>query len=136
MNIMMLLEMAASGLGDRVAIGSLADGLTYQQLFDRSGSAAAHFKADDAEHVVLCDESSAAVPIALFGSAWAGLPYVPLNYRLPDDDLRALAERTDPAVAIADHSGVERLTPVAGISTVERHSFLDACASGATLADS
>ncbi|MDG1412048.1 MAG: class I adenylate-forming enzyme family protein [Acidimicrobiales bacterium] len=135
MNIMMLLEMAASGLSDRVAIGSLADGLTYQQLFDRSGSAAAHFKAEDAEHVVLCDESSAAVPIALFGSAWAGLPYVPLNYRLPDDDLRALAERTDPAVAIADHSGVERLAPVTGIDTVERHSFLDASASGATLAD-
>lgn len=135
MNIMMLLEMAASGLGDRVAIGSLADGLTYQQLFDRSGAAAAIFKDGDAEHVVLCDESSAAVPIALFGSAWAGLAYVPLNYRLPDHDLRALAARTNPAVAIADHTGVGRLAPTAGIDTIERHSFLDASASGASLAD-
>ena len=135
MNIMMLLEMAASGLSDRVAIGSLADGLTYQQLFDRSGAAAASFKASDAKHVVVCDESSAAVPIALFGSAWAGLPYVPLNYRLPDQDLRALAARTSPAVAIADHSGVGRLAPTADIDTVERHSFLDASASGAPLAD-
>ena len=32
MNLMMLLEMAAEGLGDRVAVGSLDDGLTYRQL--------------------------------------------------------------------------------------------------------
>jgi acyl-CoA synthetase (AMP-forming)/AMP-acid ligase II len=135
MNIMMLLEMAASGLGDRVAIGSLEAGLTYQQLFDRSGAAAASFKSGDAQHVVLCDESSTAVPIALFGSAWAGLPYVPLNYRLPDDDLRALAERTNPAIAIADHAGVERLAPTVGVDTVERGSFLDASGSGGAFAD-
>ncbi len=135
MNIMMLLEMAASGLGDRVAIGSHTDGLTYQQLFDRAGAAAADFKAGTAEHVVLCDESSAAVPIALFGSAWAGMPYVPLNYRLPDDDLRALAARTDPAVAIADAPGVDRLAPTRGVDTVERSAFIESTTAGSSLGD-
>lgn len=133
MNIMMLLEMAASGLGDRVAVGSLNDGLTYQQLFDQCGSAAAQFKQGDAEHVVLCDESSIAVPIALFGSAWAGMPYVPLNYRLPNDDLSALAARTDPAVAIADETGVDRLAPTAGVDTIERSNFLRASKEGPVL---
>ncbi len=58
MNLMMLLEMAADGLGDRVAVGSLDDGLTYRQLFEQAGEAAARFRADPGEKVVLCDESS------------------------------------------------------------------------------
>ena len=38
MNLMMLLEMAAGGFGDRVAVGSRNGGLTFQQLFDRAGA--------------------------------------------------------------------------------------------------
>lgn len=124
MNLMMLLEMAAQGLPDRIAVGSLDDGLTYSDLFARAGAAAGRFRAAEAERVVLCDESSPAVPIALFGSAWAGLPYVPLNYRLPDDELCALAERTSPAVVVADGTGAQRLERVAGITTIDRESFL------------
>jgi hypothetical protein len=41
MNLMMLLEMAASGFGERVALGSRdGTGLTYEQLFDRAGRSA------------------------------------------------------------------------------------------------
>ena len=45
MNLMMLLEMAAEGLGDRVAVGSLDDGLTYRQLYDRAHGAANRYRA-------------------------------------------------------------------------------------------
>ncbi|GJM39428.1 MAG: AMP-dependent ligase [Acidimicrobiales bacterium] len=131
MNVMMLLEMAASGLGDRVAVGSLDDGITYRQLFDQAAEAAARFRTDPGANVVLCDESSPAVPVALFGAAWAGMPYVPLNYRLPDDDLRALAERSAPGVAIGDDAGAERLAGVAGLSAVTRDGFLADRAGGA-----
>jgi acyl-CoA synthetase (AMP-forming)/AMP-acid ligase II len=124
MNLMMLLEMAADGLGDRVAVGSLDDGLTYRQLFEQAGEAAARFRADPGEKVVLCDESSPAVPVALFGAAWAGMPYVPLNYRLPDDDLRSLAERSAPAVAIGDEAGASRLGGVSGLTTITRDRFI------------
>jgi len=124
MNIMMLLEMAAEGMGDRVAVGSRDDGLTYADLFARAGAAASRFAADGGERVVLCDESSPAVPIALFGAAWAGQPYVPLNYRLPDDDLCALAERSTPASAIVDAGTAPRLTPVADLVVAERSVFL------------
>lgn len=128
MNLMMLLEMAADGLGDRVAVGSLADGLTYRQLFDEAGRAAGRFRADAGDRVVLCDESSPAVPVALFGAAWAGMPYVPLNYRLPDDDLRSLAERSAPAIAIGDAAGAARIGSVHGLAAVERDEFIANCA--------
>jgi len=124
MNLMMLLEMAANGLEDRVAVGSLDSGLTYRQLFEQAGEAAARFRADPGAKVVLCDESSPAVPVALFGAAWAGMPYVPLNYRLPDDDLRALAERSAPGVAIGDDSGAARLGGVEGLTAVTRDQFI------------
>lgn len=132
MNVMMLLEMAASGLGDRVAVGSLDGGLTYQQLFDHAGEAAARFRADPGAKVVLCDESSPAVPVALFGAAWAGMPYVPLNYRLPDDDLRALAERSAPGVAIGDEAAATRLAGVDGLNALTRDDFLTDRAGGAS----
>ncbi len=124
MNLMMLLEMAAEGMPDRVAIGSHDDGLTHAELFARAGAAAARFRAAPAERVVLCDESSPAVPISIFGAAWAGLPYVPLNYRLPDDELRSLAERSSPAIAVADAAGSARLEPVDGVETIGRDDFV------------
>ena len=124
MNVMMLLEMTADGLGERIAVGSRDDGLTYRQLFDQAGEAAARFRAVPGERVVLCDESSPAVPVALFGAAWAGMPYVPLNYRLPDDDLRTLAERSAPGIAIGDEAGTARLRGVEGLTAVTRDHFI------------
>jgi long-chain acyl-CoA synthetase len=131
MNVMMLLEMAADGLGDRVAVGPLHDGLTYRQLFAQAGEAAARFRAAAGDKVVLCDESSPAVPIALFGAAWAGMAYVPLNYRLPDDDLRALAARSAPAIGIGDDAGAARLEGVDGLSAITRDRFIADRAGGA-----
>ncbi len=135
MNLMMLLEMAANGLEDRVAVGSSDGGITYRQLFEHAGEAAARFRADPGAKVVLCDESSPAVPVALFGAAWAGMPYVPLNYRLPDDDLCALADRSAPGVAIADDAGAGRLRGVDGLTAVTRDEFLTDRAGGAAPAE-
>ena len=131
MNLMMLLEMAAEGLGDRVAVGSLENGITYRQLYERAAMAAAQFRATDGDTVVLCDESSPAVPISLFGAAWAGMPYAPLNYRLPDDDLCSLAQRSAPGVAITDEAGSVRLAGVERLQTLTRQQFLEDPANGA-----
>ncbi len=124
MNLMMLLEMAAEGLGDRIAVGSREGGITYGELFARAGAAATRFREDPGDAVVLCDESSPAVPISLFGAAWAGKPYIPLNYRLPDTDLCALAARSAPGIAVADAAGATRLDRVDGLTTVVRDAFL------------
>ena len=124
MNLMMLLEMAADGLGERIAVGSIEDGLTYRQLFDRARGAADRYRAANVAAAIVCDESSPAVPIALFGSAWAGVPYVPLNYRLPADDLVALAERAGSAVAVSDRANTNRLASLDGVTIVDAPSFI------------
>ncbi|MEE9282340.1 MAG: class I adenylate-forming enzyme family protein [Myxococcota bacterium] len=124
MNLMMLLEMAASGFGDRVAIQSGSTALTYEQLFGAAGRAAAEFRESGAERMALLDVSSPAVPISLFASAWAGLPFVPLNYRLTSAELDSLVGEISPSYLVTDAERVERLARVPGTQPVEREAFL------------
>ena len=88
MHVGMILEMAADSLGDRVAVGPLDGGLTFAELGHRARRAGTWLAGQPGDHVVLVDENSPAVPIALFGAAIAGKPFVPVNYRLADDRLR------------------------------------------------
>ena len=132
---MMLLEMAATAMAGRVAVGTLDEAVTCDGLMSRAAGLAGRLRASRAEHLVLCDEPGAVLPVALFGAAWGGVPYVPINYRLADDDLRRLAERVAPAVAVVDRSGAERLAPVDGLEIVERDALLDDPAGGADPAD-
>lgn len=133
MNLMMLLEMAAGGFGDRTAIGSRdGSGLTYQQLFDHAGAAAASFDAAGVDKVALVDISSPALPVALFGAAWSGKPFVPLNYRLTADELVGLSQQVAPSVTIVNEDTDGTIGAVDGVQKVHRSSFLDAAASGDT----
>src|SRR3546814_4466513 len=79
-------------------------------------------------HVGLLDESSEAAAIALFGAAIAGVPYVPLNYRLADADLGALLKRIAPAYLIGDVERVQRLDAEGGHQTRARADFVRAAA--------
>ncbi len=125
MNVMMLLEMAAGGFGDRTAIGSRdGSGITYAELFRRSGAAAAHFTDSNAERVALIDISSQALPVALFGAAWAGKPFVPLNYRLTADELRSLGGQVAPAVAIVNADTIVAMGEIDGVAHLLRDDFL------------
>jgi len=124
MNILMLLDMAVSGFGERTAVGSIGSGLTYAQLLDQAARAGHTFCEADSERVSYLDISSPALPLALFGAAYAGQPFVPLNYRLSDSDLQALAERTAPASLIAGDGNAERVSGVAGMTVFDRDAFL------------
>ena len=98
MNLMMLLEMAAQGFGDRVAVQNGDDTPhLLRALPGRRRRRRRSAKASGAEHVAVLDVSSLAVPVSLFASAWAGLPFVPLNYRLTGDELDALVARIAPS---------------------------------------
>lgn len=111
MNIALLLEMAAEAAPDRV--GLVCDGKrwTYGDLLEAARGAFELIQESEAEYVALLDESSEAAVIAVFGAALAGVPYCPLNYRLPDTDLAALLGRIAPAIVIGDE---ERITRIAG----------------------
>ena len=117
---MMLLEMAAGGFADRVAVGTRNNGLTFAELFERSGAIADRLRSVDAGHLVLADVSSEALPALLFGASWAGVPFVPLNYRLADAELRTLAGRVSPALAVAEPGAAGRLDGIDGVETVDR----------------
>ena len=80
MNVMMLLDMAAGDMPERTAVGPRSNGMTYARLFELAARTADRLRASAAKSMVVCDESNPAMPVALFGAAWAGLPYVPLNY--------------------------------------------------------
>jgi len=130
MNILTLLEMAANGFGDRTAVGSIGSGVTYTELLERASKAGHAFTEAGTERVSFLDISSPALPIALFGSAYAGQPFVPLNYRLADADLVKLAERTAPASLVVGADQADRVTAVDGLTASERESFLERAANG------
>ena len=126
MNVLMLLEMAIEAFGDRVAIGRRdGSGLTYRQLSERAGAAATVFAASGKQRVVLIDDSSVALPVALFGAAWVGKPFVPLNYRLTAEAVRGLVDRLTPAVVIVNDETEAVVQGVDGVQTLGRVKFLE-----------
>lgn len=113
MTLLMLLEMIASAFGDRLAVGTTAHGLTYQQLLDRAGAGAEVLRKAGAAHLAYLGTSDVAFPVALFASAWAGVPFLPLNYRLADDALRDLLANHPDTLVVADADAVERFSGMA-----------------------
>jgi long-chain acyl-CoA synthetase len=130
MNLMMLLEMAAQGFGDRVAFVNGNESLTYQQLFDAAGQAGQHLKNSDSEYVAMLDVNSLALPIGLFASAWAGKPFVPINYRLAGTEVDALLERIQPSLLITDQARIASLPTAVATEPVERQAFVEMAREG------
>ncbi|MFT5443449.1 MAG: long-chain acyl-CoA synthetase [Myxococcota bacterium] len=124
MNLMMLLEMASSSFGDRVALTNGDDQLTYEELFKASGAAGARAKASGADYFAMLDESSLAFPTALFGAAWAGIPFVPLNYRLTGNELDALLTRVESSILLCEPERTESLLGRDKCDAIGRHDFL------------
>jgi acyl-CoA synthetase (AMP-forming)/AMP-acid ligase II len=110
MNIAMVLDLVADALGDRVALTEGGTQLTYRELRRLSQAAAAGLTSDGSGTLAYADVSSAAVPAALFGAAWAGASYAPLNFRLPADFLRAQVARLYRPTVVASGALVPQLT--------------------------
>lgn len=124
MNIALLLQMAAEAEPDRVGLVCDCRRWTYGALLNAARGAWAQLAKSGCAHVALLDESSEAAAIALFGAALAGVPYVPLNYRLADADLAALLKRIAPACVVGDVERVRRLAPDQGHMTLSRADFV------------
>jgi len=111
----MLLELAAEGMPDRIAVGTRADGITYAQLLDRARRGAAVVRASGIERVGLVDMNSSAVPLLLYASALAGVPFTAVNYRLADDRLQSVVERVAPALVVTGEAARARIQGVGGV---------------------
>ena len=118
MNITMLLDMAAAGMGERVGVGPSASGSTYAAMLDHAQRMATVVLDRDAERVVYIGLNTDIVPTLLFASAAAGVPFAPVNFRLADDRLRAVLAMTAPSIAVVDDDVRSRVEGIDGVSVV------------------
>ena len=128
----MLLEMARSGAPDRVGLSCGGEHLTYHALHRAALAAGRVLREAGRERAALLDVSSPALPILLFGSAAAGIPFVPLNYRLTGAELDRLLAEVAPATLVTDAERAARLTGGSqpGLRPLAREAFLQAARSG------
>jgi len=124
MNIATLLDMSAEAFGERIAVVSGGTRLSYAELKAAALAAAQRIRASGAAYVALLDVNSAAAPVAIFGAAYAGVPYVPLNYRLTRPEINELIARVAPALLItsADYRGL--IDARDDLQLVDRQAFL------------
>ena len=132
MNIAMLLEMAAEGDPERVVLGSHDGGITAAELLERSRRAAIYFEKSGAELVGYFGLNSDVLPVALFGAALAGLPFSPINYRAPDEQLRGILGRVAGGLMIADDDEVARLGACGAANVITKGQFAAAIAEPVT----
>jgi fatty-acyl-CoA synthase len=131
----LILSMASDVHGERVAVGTPGAGMTVEELARRARRIGAELAGRQVDHVGLVDLNSEAVPLTLFGAAAAGLPFVPINYRLPDEQLRRLVERIAPAVLVVGDGVAERLGDIDGVQLLPRRELLELSADGADTDD-
>lgn len=124
MDLLTLLEMTAGGMGDRVLLGSRKDGLTGQELRDRSAAAGAFFTQRGGEKILYLGGNGPSFAISLFGAAAAHLPFLPLNYRLSDEQLGEILNRHTGLLIAEDTERARDLAPdttqVIGVEEMQR----------------
>lgn len=124
MNISLFLQMAADAEPERIGLVCGGRRWSYAQLLRAARGAARAMSESRCQYVALLDEGSEAAAIALFGAAIAGIPYVPLNYRLADADLAALLKRITPAYIVGDVERISRLHPDGALVARTRAAFI------------
>jgi acyl-CoA synthetase (AMP-forming)/AMP-acid ligase II len=119
MRLTMLLDLAADGFGDRAVVGTTTAAITADELRMRARRGARLLRERGAAALVYTATNGSAFPVALFAAASAGVPLVPLNYRLGEEQLGGLLARHPGALVIAQpqtsslvkQSGLAQLTP-------------------------
>src|SRR3954453_16793071 len=124
MNLAMLLELGAEGLDDQTAVGSIGPGMTYAALARLAAAGGAELDPSRADTFAFLDSNGPAVPVALFSAAWAGLPYAPLNFRLPAGSLRPLVERLGASVAVGGNEYLSELDDLGLLQVDETEAWL------------
>ena len=135
MNVGGLLAIVAEADGDRPALTADGRTLTYAELLSDAAAAASWLRAEHVRTLGYVGVNGGAFPIALFGAAWASVPFAPLNYRWSDERLRAAAARLDGGLLVADAAAAERLGEIPPVRVVERERFLGEVSASAPGAD-
>ena len=108
--------MAAEAMGDREAVKLNNDSITYSELNYMSKSVASLVKNN--EKIGFLSENNLLMPAALFGAAIAGVEFVPLNYRLSEEQLNMQLKRISPAILFTDKDIKYKGIKTIGITTL------------------
>ncbi len=87
MHLGLVLDMIHSGYTGRAAVTAEGDTLDFAGLAERSWAASARFTELGVPSVIYMGGNHVAYPVSLFGAAGAGVPFIPLNYRLGTEQL-------------------------------------------------
>jgi acyl-CoA synthetase (AMP-forming)/AMP-acid ligase II len=113
----MLLDMAAEGFGERPIAGTKNDLLTAEGLRARAQAGGAVLRGRGVTALLYVTVAGPAYQSALFAAACAGIPFVPLNYRLGAEQLTDLLNRHPGALAIVDGPAADTVQ-AAGLAIV------------------
>ncbi|WP_106402648.1 class I adenylate-forming enzyme family protein [Actinocorallia populi] len=102
MNLAIILDMVADGMGDRVLVGDPDTGLTGRGLRERARAGAQRIAASGARRLVYLGPNGPAFPAALFAAALAGVPFLPVNYRLGAEQLADVMGRQESPLVVTD----------------------------------
>src|ERR1022692_1016655 len=103
MNLTMLLDMVAEGMSDRVLIGDVATGLTGAELKQRALAGSGLILSQDTDTVIFLGGNGPVFPVALFAASIAGRPFLPVNFRLSDEQLVEIVNRQENPLIITDN---------------------------------
>ena len=102
MNLVVLLDMAASGHGDRTALTTATERVTFTELQEQARQGADVLHRRSAGTAVLVGRNGPMMPRLLFAAALAGVPFTALNYRLSSEQILEQIARLDRPVIVAD----------------------------------
>ncbi len=122
MHLGLVLDMTHSGLADRPSVSVGGVTLDHTALAELSWAASARFSELGVPAVIYVGPNHVAYPVALFGAAGAGVPFIPLNYRLGEEQLAAQITAHPGAYVIYDGSPPSAADPDRAI---ERQAFVD-----------
>jgi acyl-CoA synthetase (AMP-forming)/AMP-acid ligase II len=104
MAISLLLDIAQSLDGDRLAVGRRQEQITTSRLSELAAGGAAVLADYGVATLVYIGVNSPAFPVALFAGSAAGIPVAPLNYRLKAEQLESLIGSVERPLVIADEA--------------------------------
>ncbi|MCR5979316.1 AMP-binding protein [Gordonia jinghuaiqii] len=102
MGVGLLLDMVESGLGDRVALGKASTGLTHADVVRTARGGASVIVEQSPSEVIYLGRNGPGYPQSFFAAACAGVPFVPVNYRLGSSVLAELIDDFDHPLIVVE----------------------------------
>jgi acyl-CoA synthetase (AMP-forming)/AMP-acid ligase II len=116
-NLAIILDMIADGLPDRVLVGDRRGGLPGAGIRERAAAGAACVAETGASRLLFLAPNGPAFPVALFAATLAGVPFLPVNYRLGGEQLAEVMTRQQAPLVVTDTP--ERVPGAATVGTAE-----------------